>query len=343
MASARASDTCLAPNFPGSIARGAAGRLLRRPERATPPCRLRRRFGLLLRLPTALVQPVPVGNSPLQDTPTLSRSCHQEGVSSEEEESGQFLSDVATQRTGDLFEIGASSADSSYEARGRYDSSDLLSAPDGDTCQPDCDGRECGSDGCGGSCGSCPCSTCAEDEYYCDLSTGQCYGEVPLCQDIWPCFLDCGLDAMCAQQCWKNEMAEVQGVYNQLMSCLHGNGYWDCGATEEHAMNACVSLKLGACATLVPPCYEAGHADCPTIWSCMSTCGESDPGNCAACVLQASWEALDAWNSLALCLVSEGFLACTGDTGRSPGCCSEIGVSCTTELENCGLSGVPCE
>jgi lysyl oxidase len=53
----------------------------------------------------------------------------------------------------------------------------------GDTCTPDCQGKQCGDDGCGGECGTCPSGQgCAQAVYQCKPETqpGTCRSPLPL-------------------------------------------------------------------------------------------------------------------------------------------------------------------
>jgi hypothetical protein len=99
---------------------------------------------------------------------------------------------------------------------GGVDPAGLVEKSCGDSCVPDCDGKQCGDDGCGGECG-----TCAADK---KCENDQCVDD--------PC-LGITVEGCCWNGanyfCWENQLYSVDCSANPSCGWNAGNGYYDCG------------------------------------------------------------------------------------------------------------------
>ena len=145
----------------------------------------------------------------------------------------------------------------------------------GETCTPDCSGKECGDDGCGGVC-----DYCADDaEPFCDLETYTCVALecVPACPPDWRCGDDgcggtCGECPTEAPFCSPDHACVEECVPDCDGRACGGDG---CGGTCGGQCAGGESCNEGG------QCVPAGWLCAPSAYGdgniCDCACGAIDP------------------------------------------------------------------
>ena len=158
-------------------------------------------------------------------------------------------------------------------------------------CTPDCLGKECGDDGCGGICGLCPCEGCLAKEFECSDWGSYCTQPFTYtCKQIDQCVGICAEgDDWCVQSCQTTGSWEAQDQLEALITCLDGNGYFDCAPTDEACQSAIIQ---DLCWSEYTGCFN-GPLTCSQLHDCVLDDCAGDP-DCGGLCFQDATNAAQA-------------------------------------------------
>ena len=199
-----------------------------------------------------------------------------------------------------------------------------------------CEGKDCGPDGIGGDCGDCPCQDCGLQLVECQAWT--CIPDDGVdCAEIFECFDGClSGDTICFQNCISSGTPEAQVIYNALIGCLQGSGYFDCMDGDD----ACYDATFEAC---MDPYYECLHGELPCVelYVCLMGCPGGDVGaTCrSGCFSSVTIESLEAWDFFIDCLDANGYYDCDS---WDPDCTDLAWEACDDEFKACAHGDLTC-
>ena len=163
----------------------------------------------------------------------------------------------------------------------------------GESCTPDCTGKECGADGCGDFCGFCPVAApvcndagkcvadCTPDctgrecgGNGCGGTCGSCPGAAPFCNDFGKCVAECIADCI-GRECGSDGCGGTCGTCPEAaphcgdQGVCYGDCVPDCAGKEcgdDGCGEACGICTNGTCKAGLCGCTD--HYDCDDVSIC---------------------------------------------------------------------------
>lgn len=216
----------------------------------------------------------------------------------------------------------------------------------GNTCVPQCDGKECGMDGCGGVCGVCetneecfdgacvPETTCVPSCGNATCGDDGCGGSCGACDEGYECVLgsclkqvggSCALAAQCS-----SGLCLPLGAEQYCTLACGSDGVCPDAWT-------CIPWLLGDPVSVCAPPAEVVNQTCPDVAACVGQCG--DAAACVStCYLASTVSAQADYSALFQCLMAK----CSDcDSSACYGECSM--TLCFQDFANCYPGTLSCE
>lgn len=182
---------------------------------------------------------------------------------------------------------------------------------------------------------------CADGDDACySAALDQCVGQYAACymtgegtcKDLYVCLVTCETDAAC-QACYEPVSASGYVMWNEVVSCLDANGYFDCDQGD----SACYENAWSACDGPMDLCV-AGNLDCVGILECLMACPDSDSACSVGCQVSGNDQGSASFDALLDCLFSN-----CGDQPTTECQNQVLGVGgvCSDEYDACVGACVP--
>jgi hypothetical protein len=197
-----------------------------------------------------------------------------------------------------------------------------------------CGDKQCGADGLGDVCGTCPCPDCPDSSTKC--KEFECVTPFGLeCHEIFACFGPCEGDQLCIQNCLASGTGQGETLYNNIVNCLDGAGYFDCPDLDEE----CTEETFAQCMDEYYACFH-GDEPCNVLYLCLIGCPGGDSNCSGDCFTSATIDALNSWDIFIDCLGLNGYSDCPpGDSE----CINTAWDACGIEFKACANGELDCK
>ena len=179
----------------------------------------------------------------------------------------------------------------------------------------------------------CSCADACQANGTCDNTACQ----VLSCDEVYDCFVDCGQDVACSNDCYFRGTDAARGQLDTMLGCFNDR----CGNVSDAQFQTCIQNN---CSTQLDACFPrmTGALSCDVMYSCLVDCGQDE--SCQTdCFNQGTAQAQDQLIAMNTCFDDrcgniadeDAFLECA-----TANCSGEIEACFPSD--NCAITGGDC-